>query len=914
MKKSKRNIRRALCMLTVAASLGSIPVYAGISTPDENKQVLFISSYSYSWSTVPLQIQGIQSSLGENVSLDIEFMDTKTLSEEIAQKELLERITFKEENVYSYDAVIVGDDAALHFAIDHRKELFDNIPIVFEGINNIEYAEEVSLDPMITGVIESFSYKDNIDFALSIQPKADRILAIVDNTVTGIGEQQQFFAQKDHYPQLSFDVINGSLLSRDELIDTISGIDSNTILLYLILSEDADGNIYTNEQFCRILKEYAKVPVFRFVQAGIGQGVLGGNIVLHEESGSIAGKMVNDIFCGTDPSSIAMQTDSPNGMYLDQEVLDRFKISAKLIPDNAVIINQKPDFWEEHGTVIIITVLSAGIIMAIILLTMRNIYEHKRRTELEEKNRQLALAVTSAEDANDSKSRFLAQMSHEIRTPMNAIIGLTAIAKTDTDNPEQLKEYLNKIENSSRLLLGIINDILDMSAIERGKMKLDNAPFDFSRQLTGLVNMFYQQAKQKNISFNLHMNGVTEETLTGDELRVSQILMNLLSNAVKFTPPGGKIDFTVTQTSRSLDKVYMRFVVKDTGCGMSEDMKKRLFSPFEQQDASTARKHGGSGLGLSIAKNLVEMMGGTIQADSVLNQGTSFTIDLPFTSCEEKLQPPTNFDNIRALIVDDDEDACQYCGILLDRLGIRYSYATDGESALELMGEAEEQDDPFLLCIVDWKMPSMDGLDLTKEIRSIFGDDSVVVIASAYDLSEIEDQGKDAGANGFISKPVFQSNLFNIINRMFGKELQIDEQQLGDFDFSGHHILLAEDVDLNMEVAVKMLKMTGAEVSCAWNGQEALTLYQQSPDGFFDCILLDINMPVMDGYDTVRAIRKSAKSDAATVPVFAMTANAFSEDVTAAMDAGMNGHIAKPIEINILYETLQEVFKNHEPV
>lgn len=915
MAKSGKFFRCAAGMLAAVLVLLTCNTQQVLAQENEtgNRRVLFISSYSYTWSTVPLQIQGIQSALSEDVTLDVEFMDTKTLSSEIAEQGLLERLHYKKEHMLSYDAVIVGDDAALVFAMEFQDELFDGIPIVFEGINNVEYAREVSTDPLVTGVIECGSYKDNLDFALKIQPNAERVVAIVDNTVTGIGEQQQFYAQEAEYPELSFDVINGSLLTQDELAEEISQVGEDTILIYLILSEDGEGNIYTNEQFCHILEEYAKVPVLRFVQAGIGEGVLGGNIVLHEESGAIAGRMVMEIFQGADPAAVSMQEESPNGFYLDQDVLDRFNISKELIPENAVIIHQKTSFLEEHGRVLAVTLSAAVAAMIVILFAMRAVYEHRRSVELEESNRQLEQAARAAQDASGAKSQFLAQMSHEIRTPMNAIIGLAAIAKMETESPDKMKEYLTKIENSSRLLLGIINDILDMSAIERGKMKLEKAEFDFKKQLSGIVSVFYQQAKQKQIQFRIHMNGVTEETLVGDELRVSQILMNLLSNAVKFTPQGGKIDLTVTQTSRSMTQVCMRFVVKDTGCGMTEDMMKRLFNPFEQQDASTARKHGGSGLGLSITKNLVEMMGGTIRAESSPNEGSMFVVDIPFGACEQKVLQRSSLNDIRVLVVDDEEDACKYCGILLERMGVRFDYVTDGESALEMLGEAEDSGDPYLLCIIDWQMPSMDGLEVTRQIRSIFGEDSVVVIASAFDLNEVREAGKRAGADYFLEKPMFQSNLFNVLIRAAGKAVGEDEAGTAEeYDFSGRHVLIAEDVDLNMEVAVKLLKLVGAESHCAENGKIALELYEQAPDGFFDCVLMDINMPEMDGYEATRAIRRSHKPDAQKIPIFAMTANAYAEDVAAAIDAGANGHIAKPIEVHILYETLQEVFKNYE--
>ena len=888
------------------------------STEENNQagdRILFISSYSWTWPTVPLQMAGIQSALDWSVVLDVEFMDTKSLPQEFAEHGLQERILAKQEQGLQYDAVIVGDDAALHFAMEYRQELFDGIPIVFEGINNIEYAEEVSQDPLVTGVIECFSYSENLDFALRIQPDAKRILAIVDNTVTGIGEQQQFFEHQKEYPQLSFEVLNGSLMTGEELVSAISEAGDDTILVYLILSEDADGNLYTNEQVCSMIREYAHVPVLRFVQAGIGEGVLGGNIVFHDEAGAIAGQMVKEMLNGTDPASVEMISDSPNGFYLDQNVLERFSIPEKLIPGGAVVINRKPGFWEEHGRVVLITMAAAASLMALMALAMRAVYEHRRSVELEDKNRQLAQAVQSSQEANGAKSRFLAQMSHEIRTPMNAVIGLTALAKAETDIPDKIREYLNKIDASSRLLLGIINDILDMSAIERGKMKLDSAPFDFKKQLSSVVTMFYQQAKQKGVDFRVHMNDVTEETLVGDELRVSQIMMNLLSNAVKFTPTGGRVDFTVTQTSRSSEKVFMRFEVRDTGCGMNEDMMSRLFWPFEQQDASTARFHGGSGLGLSITGSLVQMMGGTIRVESAQGEGSVFIADIPFRASEENLPQRNSFEDLRTLVVDDNRDDCRYCGNILERMGVRFDYVTDGESALEALGEAEDEGDPYRLCIVDWQMKAMNGLELTGQIRSVFGNDAVVILVSAFDLNEIREDGKKAGADYFVEKPLFQSSLFNTLQKIAGKTADDTHDQTSErYDFSGHHVLLAEDVELNMEVAVGLLNSVGVEVNCAWNGKEALEIYRKMPEYYFDCILLDINMPEMDGYETVRAIRSSGRQDSASVCVYAMTANAFSEDVTAAMDAGMNGHIGKPIEPGILYGTLQEVFKKHEQI
>lgn len=564
-----------------------------------------------------------------------------------------------------------------------------------------------------------------------------------------------------------------------------------------------------------------------------------------------------------------------------------------------------------------IQLVVAGILLLFCfgLITLIAVIKQRSASKLESVNRSLQKAVAKADSANVAKSQFLAQMSHEIRTPMNAIIGLTGIAKTETHNPDKIEDYLTKIDGSSRLLLGIINEILDMSAIEGGKLKIDNAPFDLKQMLTNLSNVFYQQAKQKGVNFQIHLKGVTEEMVIGDEFRVNQILMNLLSNAVKFTPADGKIDLMVLQSSCSIDKAQFRFQVSDTGCGMSEDMQARLFRPFEQESASIARKHGGSGLGLSITKSLVEMMGGTISMESAVGKGSSFTVDLSFGTMEQShMAGKMQFSEIRTLVVDDDEESCEYCCVLLERLGVRYEIATTGEKALEQLGEAEDSNDPIQLCLIDWKMPDMDGVKVTQKIREIFGEDSVIIIVSAYDLNEIETEGRAAGADAFIAKPLFQSTIFDVLTRIAGKDYLrkavVPEKE--QYDFTGKRVLIAEDVALNMEVAVAMLRLVGITADCAENGRQAVDMFEESEAGSFDCILLDINMPVMDGCEAARAIRRSLKPDAKEIPIYAMTANAFSEDVRAVLDAGMNGHIAKPVEAQRLYQMLQAAFEGRD--
>lgn len=561
------------------------------------------------------------------------------------------------------------------------------------------------------------------------------------------------------------------------------------------------------------------------------------------------------------------------------------------------------DFLYKYRILIFLVAVAFGLMLLLLL------HRFRMAEILEKKNAQLARAVEAAEQANGAKSRFLAQMSHEIRTPMNAVIGMTAIAKTELAHPVKLEESLNKIESSSKVLLGIINDVLDMSAIESNKMKLAKEPFDFRQLLSSLTAIYYQQSKQKKIEFTVRMRNVTEEILIGDQLRLNQILMNLLSNAVKFTDVGGHINLKVVQAGHQKDKVFMRFSVADTGCGMTEDMVSRLFLPFEQESADTAKRHGGSGLGLSIARSLTEMMGGTIKVESTKGVGSTFTVDIPFALDKTVTSQTVSVGDVRVLVVDDEEESCEYTGILLERLGARYVCCNTGERALELLGEAEDEGDPFDICIIDWRMPEMDGLAVTKKIREIFGKDAVILLVSAYDLNEVADQGKAEGADYFIPKPLFQSTVYNMLMKLSCRNQRELPAPKEEYNLSGHRVLLAEDVELNMEVAVKLLEMTGIQTDCTMDGMEAFHRYESMESGYYDAILLDINMPVLDGYEACRRIRRSKKADAGSVPIFAMTANAFQEDVSKALDSGMDGHIAKPIEAHILYETLRRAFE-----
>ncbi|MDO5562294.1 MAG: transporter substrate-binding domain-containing protein [Synergistaceae bacterium] len=543
-----------------------------------------------------------------------------------------------------------------------------------------------------------------------------------------------------------------------------------------------------------------------------------------------------------------------------------------------------------------------------IMMFVKDINEAKE--EEDRARAQLKEALERAQAGAQARSAFLSRMSHEIRTPLNVITGFMTIARQSLDNREKVKDCIEKTEVSSHHLLTIINDILDMSAIESGKIKIAAEDFDFKKFISTMGAMFYSQARMKGVNFDVSMKDVTEEFLVGDEGRLSQVLTNLLSNAIKFTPKDGTVTLRVTQMSRSENdrKVFMRFAVEDTGKGIKKEFTERLFMPFEQEDAGTSRLYGGSGLGLSITKNFVELMRGAITVESEEGKGSKFIVDMPFglSSKKAEVSPQiARFADARVLIVDDDKDYCEYVTMLLDNYKVKSEYVLGGQEAVRKVEETYQAGERYDLFIVDLMMPDMNGLETINAIRGSIPEYTPVIIATAYDYSDIEDEARGAGVTAFVSKPLFQSTIFNILMDMYGRcdGVEMNEEEIG-YDFSGKHVLLAEDNELNMVIASEILNGKGFIIDKAYNGREAFDMFMASRPGYYDVILMDIQMPVMDGYEATKLIRSSRHEDARSVPIIAMTANAFAEDVSRSLAAGMDNHIAKPIDVNALFSLL----------
>lgn len=538
--------------------------------------------------------------------------------------------------------------------------------------------------------------------------------------------------------------------------------------------------------------------------------------------------------------------------------------------------------------------------------TGRTLVGLRDETETFRQQKVMSEALDSANAASEAKSKFLSHMSHEIRTPMNVIIGMTTIALSRLGDRDRVEDCLCKISESSRHLLGLINDVLDMSKIENGKLSINRETFNLERIVQNIRTIVAPQAAARKLDFDILLSHVDEENIVGDALRLNQILLNILSNAIKFTSAGGRVVMKIEQVMKAQSNVVMRFIISDTGIGMSQEFLERIYRPFEQESSKTAVRYGGTGLGMSITFNLVKLMGGTICVSSREGEGSVFTVELPFGLGKDTARSVGSLPPLRVLVVDDDEGTCEHASLLLEKMGLHVSWKLGGEDAVKEVVRARDEGKGYDICLIDWKMPGMDGEETSRRIRQSVGDDMLIIIISAYDWSPIEERARAAGVNDFIAKPFFASSLYDTIlssTKRISEAVEKPEEE-EHFDFSGLRILLAEDNEFNMEIADEFLSMVNASVEHAGNGKEALEKFLKAPEGYFDLVLMDVQMPLVDGYEATRKIRASDHPDARDIPILAMTANAFSEDVANAVAAGMNGHIAKPIDVRLLYRLI----------
>lgn len=523
----------------------------------------------------------------------------------------------------------------------------------------------------------------------------------------------------------------------------------------------------------------------------------------------------------------------------------------------------------------------------------------------------LSDALATAEEASKAKTAFLSNMSHEIRTPMNAIIGLNNIAVNDPEVSDKAKEYFYKIDNSARHLLDIINDILDMSRIESGKMVIKNEEFSFSKALEQVNTMISGQCRDKGLHYECRLSGDIDDHYIGDDMKLRQVMINILGNAVKFTPAGGSVTFDIESVAKYDGKATLRFTISDTGIGMSEEFLPHLFDAFAQENAASAGNLGSTGLGMPITKRIIELMNGNIKVESTKGEGSVFTVTVTLNESgrthegtdEELLQPH----EMNVLAIDDDPIACEHAKITLGQAGISCETVLSGAEALEMVKLHHGRSTDYDLILVDWKMPDMDGVETTRKIREIVGDDTPIIILTSYNWDDIADEAKDAGVDSFVAKPLFAGTVLEEFRKAFKKKNEL--LLASKADLKGRRILMAEDVDINAEIMIMILSTRQIEVDLAENGKIAVDMFESHPEGYYDAILMDMRTPVMNGLEATRAIRALDRTDAGEIPVIALTANAFDEDVQRSLQAGLNAHLSKPVEPDSLFNTLERLIK-----
>ena len=537
--------------------------------------------------------------------------------------------------------------------------------------------------------------------------------------------------------------------------------------------------------------------------------------------------------------------------------------------------------------------------------------DQQQKQELSESREALKDALAVAENANKAKTSFLSNMSHEIRTPMNAIIGLNNIAMNEPTASDKVKEYLEKIGDSAQHLLGIINDILDMSRIESGRMTIKKEEFSFAKALEQVNTIIIGQCKDKGLVYDCRVIGQADDYYIGDEMKLKQVMLNILGNAVKFTPKGGTVRFLIEEGRRYDRKVVMNFTFSDTGIGMSREFLPHIFDAFSQEDSSSTNRYGSTGLGMPITKSIVELMNGHIDVESEKGKGTTFKVTVTLGESDRKKRKDGESEDlprdINVLVIDDDRISLEHAEIILGQVGVHCETAESGWEGIDKIRIRHGRREDYDLILVDWKMPEMDGIETTRQIRSVVGNDTPIIILTSFNWDEIADEALDAGVDTFVAKPLFAGSVMEEFREAFRRKNETLEKKT--VDLKGRRVLLAEDVSVNAEIMMMVLAMREMEADHAENGRIALEMYLNHEPGYYDAVLMDLRMPEMDGLEASRRIRSSGREDSESIPIIALTANAFDEDVQYSMQAGLNAHLSKPVEPEVLFETLESLIK-----
>lgn len=916
------------------------------------KRALMIGSYHIGFLATSQQIDGVRSVLEpQGVLLDVEFMDTKRLGQEENVERFRANLAYKLSQLQPYDVVLLGDDAALNFALSESHDLFDSIPMVFFGINDIELALEQNGNPRITGVVEAVSMRGTIDLIQRLQPKVKEIIAVVDDQPSGQADLKKFMSNQDLFPDVSFSSVPLDRLTWEESaqkLRDISGMDKAVLLLSAYC--DRVGENRSFEGGLSSVLENLSVPCYHLWLHGLGKGMLGGRVISQYDQGRTAAQMAIRILRGTPASSIPVLTESPNKHVLDLNVMKRFSIPLSRVPEGAEILNRPELRFHEKSTPwipVTIALSLGGLTSLAVAAVYRRRNKQKEQDRIERYNKELDKLVRdrtsklerskeqamflaakaqeearrveetldrlakseamlieakeAADQANKAKSDFLATMSHEIRTPLNAVIGLSRILMKDTLSEKQ-KSQVSRINGSALSLLGIIDDILDFSKIEAGRMEIERIPFLMEEVLLEAIEAVSLEAEARGIEIHVDKSPTIPPTVSGDPLRLRQVMNNLLSNAVKFTETGD-IVISVKEVSRDEDQVNVEISVADSGIGITKEQLRRIFEPFMQADSSTTRRYRGTGLGLAISKKLCELMGGQLRAKSTLGEGSlfSFSVPLGIKDRSEKLKAKNSISGLKVLAVDDNPIARKILSKILVSIGFEVETVSNGRDAIARLKSEEEEGRPFGLAIMDWKMPNMDGLETARVIAEAgLNHPPKMLMVTAHRKGEILEEALKAGFSSVLTKPVQPSSLLDAIATLSESKAPSEEhpEKARPLDLKGAKVLLAEDNDINRDVALQFLMDAQATVTEAKDGREAVDLASKSE---FDLILMDIQMPRMDGLEATRTIR-SMETQRRT-PIIAMTAHAMKGDRERCIDAGMDDHIPKPVDPDILIAT-----------
>ena len=736
----------------------------------EFKHVLFLNSYSRDFYTIPIVTANVEKELKDIAVIQYVFMNTKNREHDFAFEQTRRELEYLEQQRSHFDLIIVSDDDAFDFVQQYREQYFKDIPVVFEGVNSEEKVREtLRKDSLLTGVVETYQTKDTLDLAVKLRPKATRLVIISDRSVSAQGTDAQLFALAHHYPQLTFEILNTTEYSTGNLAHKLSLYGSETILVSGVFSIDGSDRHYTIPDGTRFLSSYARIPIFKTEETGVGNGFLGGYVLSFESVGKITGQMARQLLLNKASTAALGYVHADSEYVFDTRVMDRFMISKKDLPVQALgarFLNEEPSFYDKHSYVVW---GFTALILVIVIIGLMN--DRKQNQLFNEKLAAQQAEIKASALANAAKTDFLSRMSHDIRTPLNAIIGLADLARDDIHNPERMQDNLHKIHTSGEFLLELLNDVLDMSRIESGKLALQYTPCsldEFTESMHTIFDNICAQRRQK-LTITSTLSG---RVVLTDKTRFAQIFANLLNNASKFTPAGGSITLTATCADEKYGELPCTFTVSDTGKGMSPAFQRQMFDAFTQEENHLSTQEKGSGLGLAIVKKITDLMQGTIEVQSAPGKGTTFTLHFNF-----KTVP-------------------------------------------------------------------------VSQVASILR----------------------------------QSANFNLLQ--------------------GRRILLVEDQALNAHIASRLLAKQGMLVELAENGKLALDKFAASPLYYYDALLMDIRMPVMDGHAATKAIRALYREDARTVPIIAMTADAFDGDVKASLQSGMNAHLNKPIIPEKLYEAL----------